>query len=102
MGDKQVIMRTERRRKWTDDERAQILADCNRPGVTIREVARRHEVAESLVYGWRAAMRKQTSLSAEPMNFISYGEIAAAPAESTVPIMAERQPASISEVVPPS
>ena len=84
MGDMQVIVQTERRRKWGDVERTRILAECDRPGTTIRQVAERHDVAESLIYGWRAARRKSEALAAQPMAFIDYGEITARPGADAV------------------
>lgn len=71
----EIITRTERRRRWSDQEREAILADADRPGTTVKAVARRHGVAESLVYGWRKARRQAEAAAAEPMQFIAYGAL---------------------------
>ena len=71
----EIITRTERRRRWSDQEREAILADADRPGTTVKAVARRHGVAESLVYGWRKARRQAEAAAAEPMRFIAYGAL---------------------------
>lgn len=41
------------RRRWTEAERARIVAESERPGATIIEVARRHGIDESTLRGWR-------------------------------------------------
>jgi transposase len=46
----EIIARTERRRKFSDAEKAAILAEADADGVSVRQVAERHEIAESLIY----------------------------------------------------
>lgn len=75
----QIITRTERRRKWTDAEKMQILMDCEEAGTSIRQVAERHDISESVIYGWRSAMRARKAEASEPQSFIRYGEIAETP-----------------------
>ena len=41
----ELITGTERRRRWSDEERAQILAESFAPGANISAVARRHGVS---------------------------------------------------------
>jgi len=43
----------ERHRRWHEDERQTILAAAFAPGASVAEVARRHDVATSLIYKWR-------------------------------------------------
>ncbi|MFT3975738.1 MAG: transposase [Sphingomonas bacterium] len=51
----EVITRTERRRKYSDAaEQDAILREADAPDVTVREVTKRHEISESLIYSWRA------------------------------------------------
>ena len=45
----------ERRRRWDDDIREQILAEAFLPGTTVADVARRFQVSTSLIYKWRRA-----------------------------------------------
>ena len=40
-------------RRWTEAERARVVAESERPGVTIAAVARRHGIDESTLRGWR-------------------------------------------------
>lgn len=44
---------TGRRRRWTDDEKIRIVEESRRDGVTLAEVARRHEISRSMLYDWR-------------------------------------------------
>ena len=76
----EVITSTERRRSYTDAERAAILAECAEPDAVIAAVARRYGVAESVIYGWRSKRRADAALASEPLRFIPYGAVAAAPA----------------------
>lgn len=71
----EIIARTERRRKFSDAEKAAILAEADEGGVSVRQVAERHEIAESLIYNWRSARRQAASIASEALEFIPYGAI---------------------------
>lgn len=75
MGRIEVITRTERRRKYSPAERAAIMREADAPDVTVREVAKRHDIAESLIYSWRTARRQAEKIASEPLAFISYGTV---------------------------
>jgi transposase len=75
MGRIEVITRTERRRKYSPAERDAIMREADAPGVTVREVAKRHDIAESLIYSWRTARRQAEKIASEPLTFISYGAV---------------------------
>lgn len=45
----------ERRRRWNEDIREQILAEAFSPGASVADVARRFQVSTSLIYKWRRA-----------------------------------------------
>lgn len=75
MGRIEVITRTERRRKYSPGERAAIMREADAPDVTVREVAKRHDIAESLIYSWRTARRQAEKIASEPLAFISYGTV---------------------------
>ena len=57
MGRITLITGGERRRRWSSEERAQILAAVEEPGAVVAEVARRADVCTSLVYKWRREAR---------------------------------------------
>ena len=48
-----LITGAERRRRWSDEDRARILAEIEQPGAVVAEVARRADICTSLVYKWR-------------------------------------------------
>jgi transposase len=49
----ELITGTARRRRWTDEEKAAIVAESTRPGVNVAEVARRFGVNRGLLQTWR-------------------------------------------------
>lgn len=57
MGRMTLITGAERRRRWSDEDRARILAAVEAPGAVVAEVARREDVCTSLVYQWRRDAR---------------------------------------------
>ncbi len=75
MGRIEVITRTERRRKYSPAEREAIMREADAPDVTVREVAKRHDIAESLIYSWRTARHQAEKIASEPLTFISYGAV---------------------------
>jgi transposase len=58
-----------RRRKWSDADKARIVAEAARPGVVVSEIARRWQVTPQRVFDWRRQARKAlaaTMVGAEP------------------------------------
>ncbi len=49
-----VLPGPERRRRWGEEDRARILEAAFAPGASVLAVARRFDVATSLIYKWRA------------------------------------------------
>ena len=76
----EVITRVERRRKWTDAEKAAVLAETDAPGTNVAAVARKHGIAQSVVYNWRSARRAQAIAAipgAGPVESIPIGVVGA-------------------------
>ena len=46
-----------RRRRWSDDVKAQIVAESCAPGAVVSEVARRHEISPQFLSAWCKAAR---------------------------------------------
>ena len=57
----EVITGRRRRRDWSDDEKARILAESAEPEVNISEVARRNGVSRGLLNVWRRKARLASS-----------------------------------------
>ena len=53
MGQVTVFSGPERRRRWNEEERLQILSEAFAPGACVAEVCRRHDVSSALIYTWR-------------------------------------------------
>ncbi len=63
MGRMTLITGDERRRRWSEEDRARILSAIEAPGAVIAEVARRADICTSLVYRWRREARKAACAS---------------------------------------
>ena len=72
----EVIAGGRRRRNWSDDEKARIVAESADADANISEVARRNGVSRGLLTTWR----RQARASAMPAAFAQV-QIAAAPEE---------------------
>ena len=57
-----------RRRKWRAEEKAALLAEVEAEGGCVAVVARRHGIAESLLYNWRS-LAKKAALTNGPERF---------------------------------
>ena len=53
-----VFSGPERRRRWSEEDRRQILAEAFSPGARVAEVCRRHDISSGLVYTWRRKLRE--------------------------------------------
>ena len=58
----ELITGEARRRRWTAEEKAQILAESFQPGAGVSEVARRHGVNRGLLWTWRHEARKRGAI----------------------------------------
>jgi transposase len=56
MGQITVFSGPARRRRWSDEQRLQILTEAFAPGACPTEVARRHEISRGLIYTWRSKL----------------------------------------------
>jgi transposase len=79
VADVEIVARVERRRKWSEREKAALLAEVDAAGGKVSVVARRHRVAESLLYNWRAARKAAASATAAgemgPLAFVPIGVV---------------------------
>ena len=76
------VLGTERRRRWSLQDKLRIVDETLQPGVTVTEVARRHGLAPSVVFTWRRLAREGRLGDAGPTSFVPV-EIAPVPVQTT-------------------
>lgn len=54
----EVITSVERRRRWTPEEKQQLLRESEQPGNSISAVARKYGVSPSQMFNWRKQYQK--------------------------------------------
>jgi transposase len=66
----ELITGTERRRRFSDADKLRLVAEAFRPGAVVIEVARRHQVDESLLYRWRRLVAQGLLTAADQPSFV--------------------------------
>ena len=59
----EMITGAERRRKWSVEEKAEIVAESLAEGAVVSDVARRHGLSPQQLFGWRAKLRSAITAS---------------------------------------
>jgi transposase len=95
----EIITGVERRRRYSDEERAAVLAMCDEPKATIVGVAKRLGMSPGLIHGWRRMRREAEKLSNEPLQFIAYGSVAEPPSHALAPTPVAPPAATVSHCV---
>lgn len=73
----EVITRGERRRRWTVEQKQEIVAASLRPGVRAADVAREHGINTGLLYTWRRQLLEgQLGAAAQPLASFARVEVA--------------------------
>ena len=57
----EVITGPGRRRRWSEDQKREVVTASFAPGAIVREVARRAEVSRGQIYRWRQELRAAAS-----------------------------------------
>ncbi|KAB2855577.1 MAG: transposase [Bauldia sp.] len=68
----EVLTGPERRRRWSDETKIAIVAEALTGGVVVSDVARRHDITPSQLFGWMRQFRDaalSTMTPAEPPMF---------------------------------
>lgn len=74
----------ERRRRWSEDEKAEAIEESLRPGAIVSQVARRHGLAPQQLFSWRrAARRKMATRDATSFAPVVVESVETAPATLT-------------------
>jgi transposase len=79
----EVLTGPGRRRRWSVDQKARIVAETLEPGARVAEVARRWQLCSQQVFGWRRAARRDV-----PARSTKSGSVA----PGFVPIVADPVP----------
>jgi transposase len=72
VSDVEIVARVERRRRWTIEEKAALLAEVEAEGGKVKLVARRHRVSESLLYNWRSAWKAAAAAAVGPSGSVEF------------------------------
>lgn len=82
--DGEIVARVERRRQWTPEEKAALMAEVEVEGGQVSVVARRHRISKSLLYNWRSAWKAAALVArASPTaGFVQLGVVADASGQS--------------------
>jgi transposase len=82
-----------RHRTWPDDVKAAIVLETLAPDATVSEVARRHDIAVSLLHKWRRKARRRPvegqTLSFTPVAIAPPQPATAAPASCVIEMEAD-------------
>jgi transposase len=54
-----------RRRRWSDEDKARIVAECGASGSSVSLVARRHDLNANLLFSWRRQLRGRQRAAGE-------------------------------------
>ncbi|WP_371734307.1 transposase [Acidisphaera sp. S103] len=95
----EIVARVERRRKWTIEEKAALIAEAEAEGGKVKLVARRHRMWESLLYDWRSAWKAAAVAavgSSDAVEFVPLGVFGET--ESAVPPMLPSGTAAVKRV----
>src|SRR3954471_8551866 len=94
MSDVEILARVERRRKWSIEEKAALIAEVEAEGGKVKLVAQRHRISESLLYNWRAAWKAAAAAgSSAAVAFVPLGVVGEA--DSAAPaLLAPPEPPS--------
>jgi transposase len=57
----EILVGPERRRRWSADEKARIVAEATVPDARVADIARRYGVSRSLIYTWRREANQRLS-----------------------------------------
>jgi transposase len=97
----EVITGTARRRHWTAEEKASLVAESLRPGINVSALARRSGVNRGLLQSWRRRASKSVENAAAAFIPIRVEEPMASMARNAEPVMlAPRSPERSSPAKP--
>jgi transposase len=94
----EVLTETGRRRQWSDDDKARIVAETSQPGAVVTEVARRWQVSPQQVFDWRRQARQALATVTAPAVPAFVSVVPEAPAARPEPAVSLARPTPSIEV----
>ncbi|HEV7441305.1 MAG TPA: transposase [Steroidobacteraceae bacterium] len=79
-----------RRQERSPELKAQVLAECERPGASVAQVALAHGVNANLVHGWRRIERDRRLAASQALEEVKVISSSPAEAASFVPVTVEQ------------
>lgn len=65
-----TVVRVERRRHWSDEEKLAILKETTQPGALVASVARRHGIGTGQLYTWRKQLLRGAMAGFVPVELV--------------------------------
>jgi transposase len=87
----EIIAGPERRRRWSDEEKLQLVSEACQPGNSVSQVARRRGINASQLFGWRRQALAQGLITD------SRSAPGAAPALTFSPVEVAEEPAATAD-----
>ncbi len=66
----EVLIGVERRRRWSIEQKLEVLSEVGVDGATVAEVARRYDITRQHIYQWRREFRRRHAASREETKFL--------------------------------
>jgi transposase len=66
-----AVIRVERRRRWSDEEKLAILRETTQPGAIVAVVARRYGIGTGQLYTWRKQLLRGAMAGFVPVEMMS-------------------------------
>jgi transposase len=87
------IFRGQARRRWSDDEKRQLVAETFMPGATVHAVAQRHGVNTSQLFTWRKRYRADLGMPApEPARVPAFAAVEVVTVPGSLEELSEAEP----------
>lgn len=83
-----VLVRVERRRRWSDDEKLAIVKETTEPGAIMAVVARQHGIGTGQLYTWRRQLLRGAMAGFVPVELVPDAPAVAPDAQGRIDIRA--------------
>ena len=87
----EVLVGVERRRRWSDARKLAIIEEVGIDGLSVSDVARRHDITRQHIYQWRAELRRKTLWSEGDDAGSGFIQVNSAPEDRVVALRSDRR-----------